>query len=245
MAEIGWIKLHRKVLDCWIWQVKPYDKARAWVDLLLLTMHRDKKMVIDNKPVIIKRGSYFTSRGILADRWGWSIKKIDLYLKTLEEAEMVTTTRTRQGTMITIVNYEQYQIEGTTKDTTEDTTKSTTEMENTQNKNTKNDKDRNKSSKNVSQKKVFYPNDEKLNQAFLDFMDMRKKIKKPMTDRAVTLAMNKLKDLSTLPFSDSADNDIAIKILEQSTMNCWQSLYPLKEDKNNRNKLNEINWDNA
>lgn len=76
----------------------------------------------------------------------------------------------------------------------------------------------------------YYP-DELLNQAFLDYLEMRKKIKKPMTDRAVDLAMKKLKELSTLPFSESMDNDTAIKILEQSIMNCWQGLFPLKEDK--------------
>lgn len=72
----------------------------------------------------------------------------------------------------------------------------------------------------------YYP-DELLNQAFLDFMEMRKKIRKPMTDRAVTLAMNKLKELSSV--SGSMDNDIAIKILEQSTMNCWQGIFPLRK----------------
>lgn len=119
MAEKGWIKLHRRLLDCWIWDIKPFDKGRAWVDLLLLAMHHDKKIVIEDKPTIIGRGSYFTSRGQLADRWGWSIKKVDVYLKTLEKEEMVTTHRTPKGTTITIVNYEEYQVEGTTKDITE------------------------------------------------------------------------------------------------------------------------------
>ena len=63
---------------------------------------------------------------------------------------MVTTTRTRKGTIVTIVNYEEYQIEGTTQDTTEDTPQDTTEdipqdtphgtSQGTQNKNVKNDK---------------------------------------------------------------------------------------------------------
>lgn len=78
---------------------------------------------------------------------------------------------------------------------------------------------------------AYYPNDDLLNQAFADFVDMRKKIKKPMTDRAVVLAMNKLKELCAVPFSDAMDNDLAIKILEQSTMNCWQGLFPLKDNK--------------
>lgn len=91
----------------------------------------------------------------------------------------------------------------------------------------------------------YYP-DELLNQAFLDFLDMRKKIKKPMTDRAIELAMKKLKELSTLPFSESMDNDTAIKILEQSTMNCWQGLFPLKEDKQKQSNSDwEQKWRDA
>lgn len=85
----------------------------------------------------------------------------------------------------------------------------------------------------------YYP-DELLNQAFLDYLEMRKKIKKPMTDRAVDLAMKKLKELSTLPFSESMDNDTAIKILEQSIMNCWQGLFPLKE---NKQKAGKSDWE--
>ena len=76
---------------------------------------------------------------------------------------------------------------------------------------------------------VYYL-DESLNKAFHDFIEMRKKIKKPMTDRAIELQMKKLHELSLVPFTDCMDNDLAIKILEQSTMNCWQSLYQLKEN---------------
>ena len=95
--------------------------------------------------------------------------------------------------------------------------------------------------------KVFYPNDEKLNQAFLDFMAMRKSIKKPMTDRAITMAMNKLERLSTTPFSDSMDNDLAIRILEQSTFACWTDLYALKEDRKKSQSGSSLvdEWRNA
>jgi hypothetical protein len=92
---------------------------------------------------------------------------------------------------------------------------------------------------------VYYPDDEKLNQAFADFVEMRKKIKRPMTERAITLAMNKLKKLSAIPFSDSMDNDLAIQILEQSTMNCWQDLYPLKDNSNKRSSSSGVDWDNV
>ena len=71
----------------------------------------------------------------------------------------------------------------------------------------------------------YYPTDEKLNTTFGEYVAMRKKLKKPMTDRAIELAIKKLNDLS------GGDNDKAIKILEQSIMNSWQGLFKLKEDK--------------
>ena len=91
------------------------------------------------------------------------------------------------------------------------------------------DKDKKKSKSNPPT--VYYPFDESLNQAFADYVEMRKRIKKPMaTERAVTLAMNKLDDLS------GGNNDVAIQILEQSIMNSWQGLFPLKQDSNQGNK---------
>ena len=65
-----------------------------------------------------------------------------------------------------------------------------------------------------------------------------------MTERAITLAMNKLKKMSEVPFADSMDNDLAIQILEQSTMNCWQDLYPLKSDKK-KSSSGGVDWDNV
>ena len=73
---------------------------------------------------------------------------------------------------------------------------------------------------------IYYPNDEKLNQTFADYVAMRKQIKSPMTDRAVELAISKLEKLS------GGDNDKAIAILEQSIMNSWKGLFELKETYN-------------
>lgn len=72
---------------------------------------------------------------------------------------------------------------------------------------------------------VYYPNDELLNDAFKEFLTMRNKIKKPIaTQNALTRIMNKLQKLS------QGDNDLAVEILNQSTDNCWQDLYELKNN---------------
>lgn len=60
-------------------------------------------------------------------------------------------------------------------------------------------------------------------QALNDFKEMRKKIKSPMTDKAVDMLVRKL---SKMAYDESEQ----IEILEQSIMNGWKSIYPLKND---------------
>lgn len=143
MGKEGWIKLHRKIQDCFLWDDKPYDKARAWIDLLLSAMHNDKKMLIDGKAVTVRQGSFMTSILKLADKWGWNRKTVRSYLKMLENEQMITTNRTSKGTTVTIVNYEKYQLDGTTERTADGTADGTAERttERTQKKNIKNDKE--------------------------------------------------------------------------------------------------------
>ena len=78
--------------------------------------------------------------------------------------------------------------------------------------------------KNVTILKKYFINDDVIN-TFLEFIKMRKSIKKPMTDAAIELACKKL-----LSLSNNAGEQIAI--LNQSIFNSWQSLFELK-DKNN------------
>jgi hypothetical protein len=76
---------------------------------------------------------------------------------------------------------------------------------------------------------ILYFDNPELNSAFMDFLKMRKQIKKPMTDLAIKRAVTKLQKLSEIPFSNEMDEELAIKILNQSVDNCWQNLYELKE----------------
>lgn len=57
-----------------------------------------------------------------------------------------------------------------------------------------------------------------------NFETMRKQIRKPMSERAKKLIVSKLQSLG---------EDKANEILDQSIVNCWQDVYPLKTGKNN------------
>lgn len=56
-----------------------------------------------------------------------------------------------------------------------------------------------------------------------DFIEMRKLIKKPLTERALTMIINKLKKLSDDPKTQA-------EILNQSILHNWQDVYELKKD---------------
>lgn len=62
-----------------------------------------------------------------------------------------------------------------------------------------------------------------------DYLEMRKKIKKPMTSAAKKLAVKKLQLLTDFPSNGEAIQ-IATKILNQSVFHNWQGLFPLKEN---------------
>lgn len=81
--------------------------------------------------------------------------------------------------------------------------------------------------KNNKKKVVYFEDNERLDNAFAEYVKMRKQIKAPMTDHAIKLAKKKLDNLS-------AGNDfVAIAILEQSIMNSWKGLFELKEGVSN------------
>ena len=66
--------------------------------------------------------------------------------------------------------------------------------------------------------------DEELKQTVYEFIKMRKAIKKPLTTRGLELMINKLYKLTT-------NIDEQIEILNNSIMNNWQGIFPLKQKK--------------
>jgi predicted phage replisome organizer len=97
------------------------------------------------------------------------------------------------------------------------------------------DKERDKEDKKENKKyTVYFPNDEKLNQTFLDFIEMRKSLKNgTMTERAISMMITKLSKL---------DNDTAIQLLEKSITNNWKDIYMPEQKKDFQSVIKE--WGN-
>lgn len=64
---------------------------------------------------------------------------------------------------------------------------------------------------------------EKLKETLIEFVKMRKSIKKPMTTHALELLIKKLNRTTT-------DIGVQIQMLEQSILNGWQDVYELKQE---------------
>ena len=92
---------------------------------------------------------------------------------------------------------------------------------------------KNINNKNKKKKKDSWFTSEKINAAFEDFLKMRKSIKKPATDRAISMLVNKLKELS------GGDEELAVAIIDKAILKNWLSFYDLDEDE--KRKINQGN----
>lgn len=117
----GWISIHRQLQEHWIWKSKePFDKRSAWIDLLLMANHKAEKIEFDNAIIEVERGQRITSLKYLSDRWNWSRHKVSDFLNRLEQDKMLVQVRDNKKTLISIENYDKYQVVKTNKDMSED-----------------------------------------------------------------------------------------------------------------------------
>ena len=69
-------------------------------------------------------------------------------------------------------------------------------------------------------KKKYFENDE-LNIVFLEFLDLRKKIKAVNSERAINMLLKKLSNY---------DDDTKKKMIERSILNSWKDVYEIKQE---------------
>jgi hypothetical protein len=112
--ENGWIKLHRKILDHWIFN-DPYY-FRAWFIMLMTVNYEDKKTLINGQIVECKRGqsilsieSWVNLFGVSTKKGKWTYQKVRTFFDILQKDEMIIKENIIKTTRITICNYESYQ----------------------------------------------------------------------------------------------------------------------------------------
>lgn len=166
----GWIKIHYNLLN-WEW----YDDINTktlFLHLLLMANWKDKKW----HGILIKRGSFITSLGKLANQTGLSVQNVRTSLNKLKSTHEITSKTTNKYTYITINNFNDYQ-ETTNKLTNNQQTTNkqlTTTEEGKKDKNIKESIKENKKSN-----KLRFPKEDELSQA--DFEEVAKKYGVPIS----------------------------------------------------------------
>ena len=106
MSE-GWIMLHRKIRDHWIW--KSDHRFKWWIDVLLSVNHCDNKVLIKGTLIECKRGQSVMSLDTWAKRWNVTKKTVKDFFELLQKDSMLVYEGMQNTTRITVCNYDSYQ----------------------------------------------------------------------------------------------------------------------------------------
>ena len=215
MAENnGWIKLHRKLLDNPI-IMKDSDHLAVWTYLLLNATHAEYPALFKGQKIILKPGQLITGRKSIAEKLSINESKVRRILDSFENDQQIDRQRSNQNSLISLNNWELYQIFDQQIDQQMTNNRPTDDQQPTTNKKNKNVKNE----KNVTN---TYSDIPELNEAILEFVKFRKGIKKPMTDNAIKLLIGKLNKMTSIASEQ-------IDIINQSILAGWTDVYPLKK----------------
>lgn len=162
----GWIKIHRKLLE-WEWYDEP-NTFRLFMHLLIKANHKPKNY----RGVIISEGQVMTGQDVLATQLKLTRNKIRVALNNLKTTNEITIKSSRQGSIIQLVKYKDYQVT-----TTKPPTKSPSNHHQT----------------TTNKKYKELKEDKKL--IFDSWLEYRSSIKKPITnDKTLEALLNKFNE---------------------------------------------------
>lgn len=113
--EKGWIKTYRSFLK-WEWY-NDINTKTLFIHLLLTANYEDKKW----RGIDVKRGELITSLSHLSEETRLSVRQVRTSLNKLKSTGEITTKPTSKYTLISIVNYSNYQDVEESNDKQKDT----------------------------------------------------------------------------------------------------------------------------
>lgn len=106
MAKEGFILLHRRITESWIWN-DPI-KLKWWLDILLTVNHADTKVLVKGKLIECHRGQSVMSLDAWAARWKVSKSTVLRFFELLKKDEKIETQNETVTTRITVCKYDSY-----------------------------------------------------------------------------------------------------------------------------------------
>ena len=104
----GWIKLHRKSINSSVWGNPMLWMVWSWI--LLKATHQPSKFFFNGKDIEIREGQFITGRNkALSEIPTSTPQRLRSIIKYLKSTNRITCKSTNQFTLITVVNWENYQ----------------------------------------------------------------------------------------------------------------------------------------
>ncbi len=217
--SIGYIKLHRKLMS-WEWY-QDANTFRLFLHLLMKANHKDNKW----QGQIIKRGQLVTGRKSLSAELKISERSIRTAFNRLIKTKEVTSKATNRYTLVTLVNYDSYQS---------DKSKVTNELPSIDQLLTTN-----KNVKNVKNINILLGGVKKFNESWLDYVNHRTLIKKPLTIQSANMALKTLAEIYI-------ENGNPIDSINNSIAQGWSGLFKPKKQqptiKTTELDINSTGW---
>lgn len=245
MAEGNWIKLYRKMIDDPAFVNSTPAQVKVLLTVMFLAAWAPKKWDVLGHEFTIQPGEVFISSLELARRAGDGVsrKVVRGALERFEKLGFWTIQRSKRGALIHIVNWGKYQLyERDEGQSMGHTRANGGPMEgHTRANGGPTNKKEGKKVRNIRREEYtplppkggkggvaslfekFSTGNHELFSALKEWQEMRKKGKKPLTEKAAELNLKDLQKLS------GGDERMMVSIVLQSIKRGWQGFYALKE----------------
>ena len=111
MNRPGWVKLYNQTLDSDFWiDPEPFSLRDAFIHILISANWRQGVSRRNGHKIIVKRGQFLTSIRKLMITFHWSKNRVYRWLKAMEDFDMVHAENLGFGTLLTVVNYDKFQV---------------------------------------------------------------------------------------------------------------------------------------
>jgi hypothetical protein len=214
MINQGYIKIYRKFKD-WEWYTNINVKT-----LFLHCLIRANHKSINYQGIKIDRGEFLTSIRTLSIETGLSERQVRTALDKLVLTNELTSKSNNKYRIIKVLKYNEYQDVDKQSGKQVTGKRQASDKPLTTNNNEENEKN-DKKFKKTKAKKEYFSNCT-INDLFYEWIAMRISIKKKPTERALTMAINKL---------NKHDDSIKQVMLEKSILNNYTDLYIPKDIK--------------
>ena len=113
----GSVSISRGLFDSEAFRAEPLTEREAWIWILMEASWKDRVVRAGDHVVPTSRGQLAASVRFMAKAWKWTAPKVQRYLKRLQKLEMIRVETDTGVTLITVCNYDKYQLGGKASDT--------------------------------------------------------------------------------------------------------------------------------